>query len=107
MYKWNNIKWNLKCCWTLLNNDSDELVNQVLTGSLNKQNESDFPMLSSRANFSDAHKEAFVNVVCIVFFSLRSWPQWSTNPKQSSNQQCFIRVMFQTLPLAVIASIVM
>ncbi len=53
---------------TLLNNDSDELVNQVLTGSLNKQNESDFPMLSFRANFSDAHKEAFVNVVFIVFF---------------------------------------
>lgn len=53
---------------TLLNNDSDKLVNQVLTGSLNKQNESDFPMLPFRANFSDVHEEAFVNVAFIVFF---------------------------------------
>lgn len=68
---------NKQTCWTLLNNDSDELVHQVLTGSLNKQNESDFPMLSFRANFSAAHKEAFVNVVFVFFLYARglSHPQ--------------------------------
>lgn len=49
----------------------------------------------------------FLNAIFIVFFSLPLWPQWSTNPKQSSNQQCFIRIMFQNLPLTLIASIVM